>query len=147
MIWMVSCNVRINDVLKGSLTSIFIYIQYGHPIYYATLQKMYLQMMGNTINVTAQLHLRNIFVVSPLHYLTFSKHTCICRSAEYVYANVNEGEHCRWHFAACTLCHANPEVFHFNKYVEIVKLMKSRNSVGKMYGSGSSANRHANLQP
>ncbi|KRZ85952.1 hypothetical protein T08_14236 [Trichinella sp. T8] len=30
-------------------------------------------------------------------------------SAEYVYANVNEGEHCRWHFAACTLCHANPE--------------------------------------
>ncbi|KRX61993.1 hypothetical protein T09_5461 [Trichinella sp. T9] len=31
------------------------------------------------------------------------------RSAEYVYANVNEGEHCRWHSAACTLYHPNPE--------------------------------------
>ncbi|XP_003366648.1 hypothetical protein Tsp_13164 [Trichinella spiralis] len=29
-----------------------------------------------------------VFVASPLHYLTFSKHTCISRSAEYVYANM-----------------------------------------------------------
>ncbi|XP_003379898.1 hypothetical protein Tsp_03547 [Trichinella spiralis] len=59
-------------------------------------KNVYLQMMG-------------VFVASPLHYLTFTKHTCICRSEEYVYANVNEGEHCRWHFATCTLCHPNPE--------------------------------------
>ncbi|XP_003379676.1 DNA-repair protein [Trichinella spiralis] len=30
------------------------------------------------------------FVASALHYLTFTKHTCISRSAEYVYANVKE---------------------------------------------------------
>ncbi|KRX39638.1 hypothetical protein T05_14172 [Trichinella murrelli] len=42
-------------------------------------------------------------------------------SAEYVYANVNEGEHCRWHFAACTLCHANPESNHLPVDIPSVK--------------------------
>ncbi|XP_003379895.1 hypothetical protein Tsp_03544 [Trichinella spiralis] len=66
---MVSCNIRIKDDFKGNLTSNIIYIQHGRSRC-ATLQKII------------------VLVVSPLHYLTFSKHKCISRSAEYVYANV-----------------------------------------------------------
>ncbi|XP_003379802.1 hypothetical protein Tsp_03453 [Trichinella spiralis] len=82
-----------------------------------------------TINVTAQLHLRNIFVVSPLHYLTFSKHTCISRSAEYVHANVKGGliTYC---IALFGYFGASPQQIRCD--CQTKNMMKPRTSIGKL---------------